>query len=198
MREFLAIATAHFLALLSPGQDFFLLVRASVRHGTKAGLACAAGIALANGMWIALTLAGLELIRDFGPVMTVLRLFGGGLLIWLGWGFLTAQHSPQPLAAETAPRPAFWMGCLSGLGNPKNGIFYTGLFSFVVAPTTSLDIRALYGVWMVGAVLAWDAVISLWLGHPRQQQWLGRWQGRIEQGAGAILIILGVGMTLRG
>ena len=41
--EFLLLATAHFLALLSPGPDFFLIMQASLRLPLRYGFAiCAA------------------------------------------------------------------------------------------------------------------------------------------------------------
>lgn len=35
-QQFLVIAGAHFLALLSPGPDFFLIVRSAVINGARA------------------------------------------------------------------------------------------------------------------------------------------------------------------
>ena len=45
--EFFLLAGAHLLALASPGPDFLLLLRGSLRHGRGYGLAAALGIALA-------------------------------------------------------------------------------------------------------------------------------------------------------
>ena len=37
MHDFLFIAAAHFLSLLSPGPDFFLIARTSLAHGWRGG-----------------------------------------------------------------------------------------------------------------------------------------------------------------
>ena len=46
MQLFLLIATAHFLALLSPGPDFFLVARTSASAGWRVASGACAGIAL--------------------------------------------------------------------------------------------------------------------------------------------------------
>ena len=53
MQDFLWIAGAHFLALLSPGPDFFLVARSSLAHGLRGATGACIGIALANGVFIA-------------------------------------------------------------------------------------------------------------------------------------------------
>ncbi|MFX6330733.1 LysE family transporter, partial [Acinetobacter baumannii] len=60
--EFFLLAGAHLLALASPGPDFLLLLRGSLRHGRGYGLAAALGIALANGLYIALAIGGFSLL----------------------------------------------------------------------------------------------------------------------------------------
>lgn len=204
MQEFLMIAAAHFLATLSPGQDFVLLVRTSLRQGRRMGLICAAGIAAANALWIGLILAGLEGLRDIAPLMLALRLVGGAFLLWLGWRFLQSRPAvapPDDTSSLPADRPekaaSFWTGLLSGLSNPKNGLFYATLFSFGLSGETAVSLRLLYGVWMVGVVLVWDGIVALGFGDIRAQRWLGRWQHRIEQGAGAVLLAMGAGILLK-
>ena len=57
--EFIFIATAHFLALLSPGPDFFLIMQAALRLPPRYGIAICVGIAFANGTYLLLAVLGL-------------------------------------------------------------------------------------------------------------------------------------------
>jgi threonine/homoserine/homoserine lactone efflux protein len=50
MQQFLMIAAAHFLALLSPGPDFFLIARTSLSAGWRVAGGVCLGIAVANGV----------------------------------------------------------------------------------------------------------------------------------------------------
>ena len=50
MAQFLIVAAAHFLALLSPGPDFFLVIRTSLAAGWRMASGVCLGIALANAI----------------------------------------------------------------------------------------------------------------------------------------------------
>ena len=70
--EFLLIATTHLLALLSPGPDFFLVLQAALRLPRRYGLAICAGIALANALYLALAVSGIEIVRELDWLMNLL------------------------------------------------------------------------------------------------------------------------------
>ena len=53
---FLTVAIAHFLALLSPGPDFVLVVKSAIRNEGKNAIGVALGIASANALYIGLCL----------------------------------------------------------------------------------------------------------------------------------------------
>lgn len=196
MSEFWLIASAHFLALVSPGPDFILLARSALRGGTAAGLAVALGIALANGLWIGLALSSLRWLEQLPWLLQLLHYFGAVLLVLIGWQCLHAR----PLSLEPTPAGAakhsVWLGLASGLLNPKNGLFYTGLFALGVAADTSLTQQALYGLWMFSVVLVWDAGLVLSLSRQRRLAQLQRYWQLLERSAGVLLIGLGLGLGL--
>ncbi|WP_028452200.1 LysE family translocator [Chitinilyticum aquatile] len=162
-QHFLAIASAHFLALLSPGPDFFLLVQQSLSKGRTAGIRLAAGIAMANLVFIILAVAGIALIREDGILYALLYWGGCTYLAWLGWQFWRARHACLTLGeAGNAPEqtsPSFRTGLLSGLLNPKNALFYLALFTLLVPAGTSLLARGATGLWMFALVFGWDCLI---------------------------------------
>ena len=51
MQQFLFVAAVHFLALRSPGPDFFLVARTSVKAGWRHAAKVCLGIAIANGVF---------------------------------------------------------------------------------------------------------------------------------------------------
>ena len=55
---FPALALAHFVALLSPGPDFFLLVGYAVRYRMRDSTGLCVGIAVGNGLYILLAIIG--------------------------------------------------------------------------------------------------------------------------------------------
>ena len=71
-QQFLVIAGAHFLALLSPGPDFFLIVRSAVINGARVASGVCVGIALANGVYIGLAISGVAVLQEVAGLFAVL------------------------------------------------------------------------------------------------------------------------------
>lgn len=198
--EFLLIATAHFLALLSPGPDFFLILQASLRLPLRYGVAICAGIAFANAVYLLCAVLGLEAVREMTWLMTALRYLGAVYLISLGVMLLKTPR--QPLDCPTAPSPLqnlhlgrqFLLGFMSGILNPKNMIFYLSLFTVMVSTQTGFTTRCLYAVWMTSVVFFWDCLVVILVGSRRLQAWLGHGVFYVEKVSGVMLALLGIGL----
>lgn len=196
--EFVYIAAAHFLALLSPGPDFFLILQASLRLPRRSGLALCAGIAAANGLYLALAVAGLEVLRQVPWLMLTLRCLGGAYLLWLG---ILLIRAPRPdiegtkgskLGRDGSAKRQFAIGLLAALLNPKNAIFYLSLFTVMVGPDTGFVQRGLYGLWMAAVVFCWDGLLVFSLGNPAVRRHLQGAVFYIEKGAGTMLAVCGL------
>jgi len=195
--EFLLIASAHFLALLSPGPDFFLILQTALRLPLRYTFAVCGGIALANGCYVTLAVLGLESIRHLQELMYILRYFGAAYLVYIGLLLLRAPMQPMEnnraaIVHAKSLRKQFTLGLMSGLLNPKNIIFYLSLFTAMVSPRTSLGLRALYGLWMSGLVLGWDMGVAVLLGNNRIKSRLGGWIFGLEKFSGIMLTLFGI------
>lgn len=209
MDQFIAVAVAHFLALLIPGVDFFLIVHLSVAEGWRRASAACLGIAVANGIIITAAFSGLSAIQN-PAVLGVVQLAGGLFLIYIGAVFLRSATGEQ---ADSLPVPdrrtlteetrrtyqVSWarnvgLGLASGLLNPKDALFYVSLATAVSGAGAMA--LTFYGVWMVGLVLAWDLLVAVLFGSGRALRRLGRivlWLTRI---AGVFLALFGVVMVV--
>jgi len=196
--EFGTLAIAHFLALISPGPDFFLIVGTTVREGRSRTMGVCVGIAAANGLYILFALTGFAILKSNPIVFETVKVIGALYLLYLGTMLLKA--SQRTLGADSTGQgdgPAKpWdrllrMGFLSAVFNPKNAIFYFSLFAVIVDKNTPQAIQAVYGVWMVCAVLCWDLLIAWTIGSERVQRYLNCYTHWIEKGSGGILIIVG-------
>jgi threonine/homoserine/homoserine lactone efflux protein len=196
--EFLLVATAHFLALLSPGPDFFLILQAALRLPLRYAFSVCAGIAAANGVYLVISVLGLETVREMATLMLFLKWIGGGYLVYVGLMLLRAPRRPlvagTPVSALHVPGMGrqFVVGFLSAVFNPKNAIFYLSLFTVMVSAETPLGRRILYALWMVTIVLVWDMGVAVAFGREGVKRLLGRWVFRIEKAAGLLLAFFGV------
>ena len=204
-QQFAMVAGAHALALLSPGPDFFLVVRSALLHGPRRAGAVCLGIALGNGVFIGLALAGVAAMRDSPPLFAALQWAGCAYLAWLGWRLLNASGElaiPAADAADAAvrPAPAAWLaqlagGFLSAVLNPKNGLFYASLFSVLAASRTPPAVQLAYGVWMFAVVLGWDLLVAYGIAHPAIAARFGRSVRWVERVTGAVLWLLALGIA---
>jgi len=196
MTEFLAVAAAHFLALLSPGPDFFIIISAALRNGAKRATITCLGIALANGVYILLAVAGFTILRHNGWVLWFMKIAGGAFLCYMG--FMLLRSAKRELFEDNAEKTQdsglrlFMAGFTSAILNPKNPIFYLSLYSLFISTTTPVFTQSMYGVWMFAAVLLWDIFVAFSVGNRRVRSWLNSYTFRLEQFAGAVIICLGV------
>ncbi|MDQ8035343.1 MAG: LysE family translocator [Bordetella sp.] len=209
-QQFGVVAGAHFLALLSPGPDFVLIARSSMLRGWRRTLPLCAGIAAANGLFVALAIGGLAVLREGTWAFQALQWAGCAYLVYLGQLFLRhagpLRLAPEHTAPEGAAPPvrdaarAFGTGLASGLVNPKNALFYASLFA-LLADRTPAGVQALYGVWMTALVFVWDALVAAALRHPAMVRRYAAHNAAIERVTGVVLLLIGAAaawLLLRG
>ena len=201
--EFLLIASAHFMALLSPGPDFFLILQTTLRMPLRYAFAVCAGIAAANGAYLIIAVTSLEAVREMTNLMFFLKYFGGAYLLYIGIMMLRAplrsldSNNKKNILCIKSIKQQFTMGFMSAILNPKNAIFYLSLFTVMVSSETSIFVRSLYALWMTGIVLIWDLGVAGLLGNQKIKQWLGRWIFGIEKFSGAMLALFGILLTFQ-
>jgi len=199
MQAFLIVALAHFLALLSPGPDFFLVARTSINSGWRVASGACLGIALANGMFIAVAFTGLSVLQQGSLLFSTLQLAGAGYLLYLGVLFLRhAGQSSLGSVAANQPVAGWWrslgMGFLSGVLNPKNGLFYASLASMV--SSASAGWKAACAVWMFSIVLLWDLLVAVAIGNPLVLRRFARSLPWLERASGVMLVVLAMALLL--
>lgn len=198
---FPALALAHFVALLSPGPDFFLLVGYAVRYRMRGSTGLCVGIAVGNGLYILLAIIGWGILRQLPLLFTVIELLGALYLLWIG--SLLIRSRPQTLTGTDARStcPGFGKQLLLGLGssllNPKNALFYLALMTALLGPSVTLLQQTMSGIWMTSVVLCWDLLIVMFIGLPQIQRRLTRGILWVERIAGGVLIIFGCAIALR-
>lgn len=201
MQQFLIIAAAHFLALLSPGPDFFLVARTSLSAGWRVASGACLGIALANGLFIVAAFTGVAILQPDSAPFIALQLIGCLYLLYLGALFiLHAGSSVLQASGEATPtRQLTWlqatgMGFLSGILNPKNALFYVSLASMLGSSHSSAGWKLFYGLWMFAVVLGWDLLVALTVGNGILLQRFQRALPMLERLSGLMLITLALGM----
>ena len=201
--EFGSLAVAHFVALLSPGPDFLLVMGCSIKYGYRKTFGTCLGIAVANGVYILLAVGGFSVLRENAMIFGGMKIIAAGYLVYLGVLLIkssqkkvcTAEHGIGGLSIGHTQM--FIRGFLSAILNPKNAIFYLSLMSVIVSRQTPIRNQLYYGGWMFSVVLLWDILISFCIGSSFVRNVLDTHTWRIERFSGLLLMVVGVILVLK-
>ncbi len=145
------LATIHFIALMSPGPDFALVVQSTAKDGRRAGLTIALGLSVGILIHSTLSLTGVSFLVHKNPTLyTAVQFLGGSYLLYLGLsairGLLKLRHideEPELIKQGAVARehetvwPFFRKGVMTNLLNPKALVFFISLLSSIVPATMS-------------------------------------------------------------
>lgn len=200
MSAFLAIASIHLLAVMSPGPDFALILRNSLCLSRRSGMYTAAGLGLGILVHCAYSLLGIGLVISQSIILfNTIKWIGAGYLMYIGWKALTHKAaSPkttrveQPVRRNVTAWSALRQGFLCNILNPKATLFFLALFTQVVGPATPLLVQLGYGLWMSFATFAWFGFVASVLSLDVIRERFERIQGGFERVMGALLVALGL------
>ncbi|WP_158900007.1 LysE family translocator [Burkholderia sp. L27(2015)] len=139
------------LNIVTPGPTNLLIMNTGARLGRGPIVSFAVGNVLALGIIGLLVTAGLsQFIVKSAMAMQVLRLVGGGYLIWLGIKLWVDDKSEEKGYREIVPTHAFRLAFTNAITNPKPLLFFgTVLPLFVPKMDPSLaDISVLVFTFM--------------------------------------------------
>jgi homoserine/homoserine lactone efflux protein len=127
---------------LTPGPAVMLTVTSSLRYGFRASMLTAAGICLANLVWIALAAGGaVSVAKAFPAGFLAVKLLGVAFILWLAWKMAFA--GPVDLAQrEPPPRSRLLAGGVGlQLANPNALVFFGGLLPAYIDPAGPMHIQ---------------------------------------------------------
>ena len=163
MNEFLTVVLLHLFAVMSPGPDFFLISRQSIRHGRGVALWSAGGIGIGILFHSLLAVTGiLVLISSNALFILILKLICSAYLLYLGiTSFFNASDFNQTNISDNKWNKAggFIAGLLTNITNIKAFLFFVTLFS-VVLDNQNKQSLILYGAYMSIATFLWFPCVS--------------------------------------
>ncbi len=196
--EFLTVALAHALAVASPGPDFALILRQSVRHGRKTAVLGSWGIATGILVHVTWALLGVALlIRNTPLLFQWLQYLAAAWLAWMGIQSLRSRPAAKPDTEQPPAAAHAWLaGFLTNVLNAKATLFFLALFTVVISPKTPTWLQVGYGLWMSLATGLWFTIVALLFTRPRWQARYRQWEHWIERGMGLVLLFLAAGILL--
>jgi RhtB (resistance to homoserine/threonine) family protein len=168
-QEFITIAVVHLLGVASPGPDFAIVLKHSVKYGRRAAIMTSMGVGVGILLHVAYSLVGIGLLIQTTPwLLNSITLLAASYLVYLGVQGLRASASPidsltHPEAiASISDRRAWLTGFLTNGLNPKATLFFLSVFAVVISVHTPVVMKLIYGIYLALATAAWFCMLS-WL-----------------------------------
>jgi len=197
---FLTIGTIAILGAVSPGPDFAVVAKNSLLMSRKIGMWTALGVGTGIFVHVIYSLIGIGLIISKSILLfTIIKYAGALYLIYLGIQLLRSKKNELVITLEGENKTsteAFWEGFLTNALNPKASLFFLGVFTQVVDPSTPFLVQIMYGLEIAAIVGCWFILLAhlLTIGHVQKR--LSKISHHINRAMGGILVLLGLKVAL--
>ncbi|MBS9432357.1 LysE family transporter [Photorhabdus hainanensis] len=198
----LVVITISTLGMLSPGPDFFLVVKNAIRYQRSAAMMTVMGLIAAIACHMVYCVAGLAIVITTTPwLFNLMKYAGAAYLIWIGINSLFSRGG-NTLTLDDQPRQivtfkkAFMQGFLCNLLNPKATLFFLAIFTQLLNVNSGVGEKLWYAsiIWGL-AVIYWPLLVILIQSAPVRRG-LAKTQKVIDKLLGIVLIGLGVKVAL--
>jgi len=199
----LSLLLVDFIAVASPGPNFFIVSSSAVQASRTRTLFVVLGIVASNLVWCAAVGFGLSLLFTASPKLyTLAKVFGGAYLVYLSivlWRSGPNNFSPatqQPSGGANSAISGFLRGLFVGLSNPKSLIYFSSVFTVFMAPGSPACIQACAVVIVVFNSVAWYGAVALLLSKPGFQRAYMKQQQTLNRIAGTLIGAFGIRLVL--
>lgn len=222
LEQFFLIAAVHLLAVASPGPDFAIILKQSIRYDRRTAIITSFGIATGILLHVTYSLVGVGLIiASDERLFTALKYIAASYFCYIAWHGLRAKKPKESdelqeltsevdmdgndlLAASTdgskekypSAKKAFLTGFLINGLNVKATLFFVSLYSVIIAPETPFFIKLSYGLYMTLATGIWFVFLSYLLTHPNIRVFLQIKGYILDRVMGCVLLVLAIQLVL--
>lgn len=174
INEFLMISLVHFLAVISPGPDFAVVIRQSISFGRKTAIMTSLGIGLGISVHLLYTLLGIGfIITQSETAFMVAKIVGAVYLGYLGIKLVLSKAQTTPASEvkididKKHHQRAFMIGFMTNLLNPKAAMFFLALFTTIVSIKTPMMVQTLYAIWITVTTALWFSLVSIFFSQQK-------------------------------
>lgn len=200
----LGVLGIHFLALISPGPDFIMVVKNAVTSSRKAGIYTSLGLGIGAGVHILYSSLGLAILISQSIILfNIIKFLGAAYLIYIGIKSLLAKSSPVDISenaekTEMTPLQALQSGFLTNILNPKATLFFLSLFTLVITPETPVSVVVFVSIMMIINTSLWFILVTLFFTQKKVHNTFKKFAQFFNKVFGGLLVALGVKVALSG
>ena len=197
MTEFLTVVVLHLFAVISPGPDFALISRQSIRYGRKIAIWSAAGIGMGILFHSSLAISGIIIVISANELyFSLVKFICSGYLMYLGISSIINSSSFQEIDESNLGKTGgFATGLITNITNIKAFLFFTTLFGVVLDTKATFNL-AIYGLYMAAATFVWFSFVAYTFTSDIFRAKFGNMYFYIEKALGVILILIALRVAL--
>jgi threonine/homoserine/homoserine lactone efflux protein len=184
-----------FLAVISPGPDFIMVLRNSLTFGRKAGIFSALGVATGCLISFTLVMCGLKVLFAYKIVKGALSLVCGAYLIYMGIMSIRSksQHSHIDCQHQNhAPMSTYYRnGLFTNILNPKLYTLAVAILTFPEQQHPSFATNTAIVIGQSLMALVWFIAVSLIFSHGKVQDVYFKRERLINILLGFVFVIIG-------
>ena len=198
IEQFISIILIHIFAVVSPGPDFAVVVKQSIKYGKKSSLLTSLGISCGILVHVFYCLIGVAfIISNNVYIYNFFKIAGAIYLSYLGIStfFIKSNvkfdNNSQAHFDKYLTKP-FVVGLLTNLFNPKATLFFISLFSLIIDSETTIYLQVFYGIWMALITCLWFCLVSLLISSYYLKMFITKYSITIDKIMGIVLIIISI------
>ena len=193
--EFITIALLHLFAVVSPGPDFVLITRQSIRYDRNVAIwsSLGVGVGILFHSFIAIT-GVVVLVTSNTFLLTSIKIAGAIYLAYLGVISIINSNKIKSLTGDVSVKRenlnGFLAGLITNVTNVKAILFFITVFSVVVDQNTDSLTLTLYGLYMSISTFIWFAFVSVVFTNDKFTRKFSYYLPIFEKVIGAVLIAI--------
>ena len=198
MEILIAMCIIDLLAMISPGPDFLVVVRNSVKYSPAIGRYTAVGIALGLVVHMTYCILGLGLIISQSIMLfNLIKYLGAAYLICIGIASFMSKDEDLDLSVKKdekilSPKEAIKMGFYINALNPKATLAFVSLFSAFITPETPDRIQYAFAVFVIVSSVMWFSLVASIFTIQKVQAAFNKAKSRVDRTIGIMLVSLGL------
>ena len=200
IEQFLTVVIIHFFAVISPGPDFAVVVKQSIKFGKKSGIITSLGISIGILFHVFYCIIGIGLLISNNIFLfNLIKIIGAIYLSYLGItaifkkkiNIFTSSNKSSNLFVNYLNKP-FLIGLFTNIFNPKATLFFVSLFSIVIDSHSSIYLQIFYGLWMSIITGFWFVIVSLLITSNYFKKIITEYSTIIDRLLGLVLIYISI------
>jgi threonine/homoserine/homoserine lactone efflux protein len=193
-----SIMLIHFLAVMSPGPDFVMVLKNAMQYNRRIAVFTSFGIALGIGIHITYSIVSVSyLLKTNLYILNTIKFIGALYIIYIGYQTIASKQNNQILSYgknknSISISEAVKIGFITNAFNPKASIFFLSIFSGFIPLNTPNRILIILSFLIILVTFLWFTTVSVLFTNEKIIKMYKKYDTYIIKTLGYVLLLFGL------